>query len=53
MIYDDDYDGYKNHHVLIIYVINLLFHYAHDVGHVFFMRFPPLDAQNDPVGTRL
>ena len=33
--------------------INELFHYAHRVGHAFFMRFPPLDAQNDPVGTRL
>ena len=33
--------------------MNELFHYAHRVGHVFFMRFPPLDAQNDPVGTRL
>ena len=27
--------------------------YAHRVGHVFFMRFPPLDAQSDPAGTRL
>ena len=50
---DDDYDGYKNHRFFTFIATNSLFHYAHRVGHVFFMRFPPLDAQNDPVGTRL
>ena len=50
---DDDYDGYEDHHFSIFKAINSLFHSAHRVGHVFFMRFPPLDAQNDPVGTRL
>ena len=30
-----------------------LLHYAHRVGHQIFTRFPPLDAQNDPVGIRL
>ena len=50
---DDDYDGYKNHNFSIFNAINSLFHYAHRVGHVFFMRFAPLDAQNDPVGSRL
>ena len=50
---DDDYDGYKNHHFLIFNAVNSLFHYAHRVGHVFFMRFPPVDAQNDSVGTCL
>ena len=43
----------KNQHFLILNAINSLFHYAHRVGHVFFMRFPPLDAQNDPLGTPL
>ena len=41
--------------IIIFQFLTLLnrFHYAHRVGHVFFTRFPPLDAQNEPVGTRL
>ena len=46
-------DRCQNHHFLILSAINSLFHYAHRVGHLIFTRFPPLDAQNDPVGSRL
>ena len=43
----------QNQHFLIFNAIDSLFHYAHRVGHLIFMRFPALDAQNDPVGSRL
>ncbi len=48
-----DDDGFKNHIFLVIHVLNSLFHYAHRVGHLIFIRFPPLDAQNDLAGSRL
>ena len=45
--------GLKISMFLMFNAINELFHYAHRVGHVILTRFPPLDAQNDPVGSRL